>query len=82
VIIYELVFFTAIVFHHSNIRISSHADRIYRILFASPIMHRIHHSKRQDETHSNYGAVFSFWDKLFKSWRSESKGEIIFGVEE
>ncbi|HZI00760.1 MAG TPA: sterol desaturase family protein [Flavisolibacter sp.] len=82
VIIYEIGFFSSIVFHHSNIRIAHRTDRIYSILFASPIMHRIHHSKRREETHSNYGAVFSVWDRLFRSWKAEPNGTIVFGVDE
>jgi sterol desaturase/sphingolipid hydroxylase (fatty acid hydroxylase superfamily) len=82
VVIYEFLFFTAVVFHHSNIRISKEADARYSLLFASPHMHRIHHSKRVEETHSNYGALFSFWDKLWKSWKPTPEGDIIFGTEE
>jgi len=33
-------------------------------------MHRIHHSADHRETDSNYGTVFSFWDRLFGTWRS------------
>lgn len=82
VIIYEMLFFTAVVFHHSNIRITHSADRIYRTVFASPMMHRIHHSRRREETHSNYGAVLSIWDRLFRSWKPKPTGNIVFGVEE
>ncbi|HVK97180.1 MAG TPA: sterol desaturase family protein [Flavisolibacter sp.] len=82
IIIYEIFFFTSVVVHHSNIYISEQADRVYRILFASPRVHRIHHSIRREETHSNYGAIFSFWDRIFKSWKPEPNGNIIFGTKE
>ncbi len=82
VIIYETLFFTAIVIHHSNIKISVGFDAGYRKLFSSPLMHRIHHSNRMAETNSNYGSVFSFWDRLFGSYTKVAKEEIIFGVDE
>lgn len=82
VIIYETLFFTAIVIHHSNIKISAGFDARYRRLFSSPLMHRIHHSNRMAETNSNYGSVFSFWDRLFGSYTKVAKEEIIFGVDE
>ena len=81
-LIYEILFFTSIVIHHSNIYITQKADERYRLLFASPLMHRIHHSNNWDETNSNYGALFSFWDRIFRSWRNEANGEVVFGLPE
>ena len=31
-------------------------------------MHRTHHSQCQTETNSNYGGLFSFWDRLFGNY--------------
>lgn len=82
ILIYELLFFIAVVVHHSNIRISVNFDMSYRKLFSSPLMHRIHHSNIQEETDTNYGSVFSFWDRIFGTYKKEAKGEIVFGVKE
>lgn len=82
VLIYEIFFFVSIVVHHSNIYISEKVDGVYRALFASPLMHRIHHSKRKEERNTNYGALFSFWDKLFRTWKIKTKEPVVFGVEE
>ena len=35
----------------------------------TPDMHRVHHSTRSPETDSNYGAVVSWWDRLFGTYR-------------
>ena len=32
-------------------------------------MHWVHHSDYQPETDSNYSSVFSFWDRVFGSFR-------------
>lgn len=82
VLIYEAVFFIAVVIHHSNIRITERVDMLYRKLFSSPLMHRIHHSNKQKETDTNYGSVFSFWDRIFKTYLKEPAEPIVFGVEE
>jgi sterol desaturase/sphingolipid hydroxylase (fatty acid hydroxylase superfamily) len=82
VLIYETLFFIIVVFHHSNINISVNFDLIYRKIFSSPLMHRIHHSNKQEETNTNYGSVFSFWDRLFGTYKKEASGNIIFGVDE
>jgi sterol desaturase/sphingolipid hydroxylase (fatty acid hydroxylase superfamily) len=82
VLIYEAIFFLAIVIHHSNINISEPIDMLYRKLFSSPLMHRIHHSNKQKETDSNYGSVFSFWDRIFNTYIKKPEAPIIFGVDE
>jgi len=46
-------------------------------------MHRVHHSDEQPETDSNYSSVFSFWDRLFGSFKHRSDPtSIVFGIKE
>jgi sterol desaturase/sphingolipid hydroxylase (fatty acid hydroxylase superfamily) len=56
---------------HGNIRMPAIIDRVIRRVFVTPDMHRIHHSADQPETDSNYTILFSFWDRLFGTYRSE-----------
>lgn len=44
-------------------------DRGFRVVFVSPFLHKVHHSRWQPETDSNYSALFSFWDRLFRTFR-------------
>lgn len=81
-LIYELLFFTSVVIHHSNIYITEEADGIYSTLFASPRMHRIHHSRKWKETNSNFGALLSIWDKLFRTRIKKPDGDVEFGISE
>jgi sterol desaturase/sphingolipid hydroxylase (fatty acid hydroxylase superfamily) len=69
VILYEILLNAAALFTHSNILINTKIDRVLRILFVTPDMHRVHHSVLRKETDSNYGNIFSFWDKVFKTYR-------------
>lgn len=62
-------------FHHSNVRVPEGLDRIMRAVFVSPAMHRVHHSPDMPETNSNYGVVFSFWDRLFGTYHAPRAGE-------
>ena len=55
-------------FTHGNIRLPPALDTALRWLLVTPNMHRIHHSKIQSETDSNYGSLFSFWDRWFGSY--------------
>lgn len=80
VVLHAIVLFPVIVFHHSNVSISKSADDAVKLIFVSPLMHRIHHSKDVSETNSNYGSVFPYWDRLFGSYIRSPKKEIEFGV--
>lgn len=68
-LIYELILFPIVLFHHSNLNISNWLDAKLNILIPTPHFHRVHHSKEEAETNSNYGSIFSFWDRLGKSFR-------------
>jgi len=80
VFLHGLIVFPIIVFHHSNVRISEKWDQVLRFLFVTPRMHRIHHSKIRNETDSNYGSIFPYWDSLFGSYKHKPIKEIEFGV--
>lgn len=58
--IFELFF---ILFHHANIRVPN--EDLISNVFITPSLHRTHHSKKRSEHDSNYGIVFSIWDRLF-----------------
>ena len=58
------------IFSHANIRIHPSLDRSIRLVLITPEMHRVHHSDWQPQTDSNYGSLFSFWDRLFGSYRN------------
>ena len=67
-LIYELIAILVILFHHSNIKLNENLDRLLRVVIVTPHMHRLHHSDIKSETNSNYASIFSFWDRLFKSY--------------
>lgn len=58
-------------FEHANIRMNGKLDRLLRLLVVTPHMHKVHHSRNQRQTDSNYSNIFSFWDKFFGTYTSE-----------
>jgi sterol desaturase/sphingolipid hydroxylase (fatty acid hydroxylase superfamily) len=70
IILYEIILNAAALFGHSNILLNTKFDSVLRTLFVTPDMHRIHHSVLRKETDSNYGNIFSIWDKVFKTYRA------------
>ncbi len=81
-VLYEIVMFPVILFHHSNLRISDRPDRLLRWLIVTPAVHRVHHSRVQVETDSNYGSVLSLWDRLAGTLRLRTNGlPVSFGLD-
>ena len=56
-------------FHHANIALPEKTDRWLRAWIVTPAMHKVHHSRIQAETDSNYTSLLSIWDRLFGSFR-------------
>lgn len=80
-LIYELCLQPVIIFHHSNVALPEKIDRILRAVVVTPNMHRVHHSQIQNETDSNYSSIFSFWDRLIRSFRKrEDTLTIVYGL--
>ena len=61
-------------FNHGNIYIPPRIDRILRRILVTPDMHRLHHSVIAEETNSNFGFNFPWWDRLFGSYRDQPAG--------
>ena len=66
-LLYSLLMTPVIEFQHSNISIPPLMDRLARLIIPSPMMHRLHHSRLRSEHDTNYGSMFSVWDRLFGS---------------
>jgi|CXWL01.1.fsa_nt_gi sterol desaturase/sphingolipid hydroxylase (fatty acid hydroxylase superfamily) len=61
-----MIFFTQLA--HANYRIPKSLDGILRTVFITSNLHQVHHSNLSKETNSNYGTIFSFWDRLFQTY--------------
>jgi sterol desaturase/sphingolipid hydroxylase (fatty acid hydroxylase superfamily) len=70
--VYETVEVFSNMLTHANLRIPDVIERRVRPLLITPGLHRLHHSVAQAETDSNYGNVFSFWDRLFGTYCGEA----------
>jgi sterol desaturase/sphingolipid hydroxylase (fatty acid hydroxylase superfamily) len=68
-------------FNHANIRFPEALDRALSWVLVTPGMHRIHHHYQLPYTDSNYGNIFSIWDRLFGTYRWMPQDEIVFGVD-
>ena len=67
---------------HANVRIPNLIDRPLSYIFVTPNMHKVHHHYQQPYTDSNYGNIFGFWDRIFKTFKEiEKTNAIVYGID-
>jgi sterol desaturase/sphingolipid hydroxylase (fatty acid hydroxylase superfamily) len=73
VLIFEITLNGTSIFNHGNVRLPNWIEGVLRCLIVTPDMHRVHHSIRPDETHSNFGFNLPWWDRLFGTYRAQPR---------
>ncbi len=64
ILIFESALVLCAQFSHSSLKVPEWFEAIFWILFVPPSMHRIHHSVVIRERDTNYGTIFSLWDRI------------------
>ncbi|MEJ8841823.1 sterol desaturase family protein [Lacibacter sp. H375] len=81
VMIYQTLVVLATAFTHANIRLPVKLDKALSYILISPNMHKVHHHWKQPYTDSNYGAVFSIWDRLLGTFTSLDIKDVRYGLD-
>ncbi len=84
VLVFEILLNGISLFNHSNLDLSVKLDRFIRFFVVTPDMHRVHHSVRREETNSNYGFNFPWWDRFFGTYcaqPTDGHDEMTIGLE-
>ena len=81
VFLYQLlsIFFTQLT--HANIRSFRRADRYLSWIFVTPNMHKVHHHQEKPLTDTNYGNVFSIWDRLLGTFAQVDPEQLVYGID-
>ncbi len=80
-----MYFFVQILFNilqHANILFPVWTDSFFGKVFATPNLHKIHHSNQQEFTDSNFSDIFILWDKLFGTYKYLPVKKIEYGLHE
>ena len=72
VIVFEVIFAFANFYEHGNIDLPLKFERTIGRVFITPALHRRHHSRESRLLDTNYGAIFSLWDRSFQSYGENS----------
>src|SRR6266850_6994774 len=79
--VYQLAFQSEVLFHHSNLRLPIRLERLLNKVVVTPRMHGIHHSQVHRENNSNFGTVFTWWDRLHRTLGLNiAQSEIVVGI--
>lgn len=81
VFLYQTLSVVATQFNHANIALPKKLDVFLSYFIVSPDMHKIHHHYKLPYTDSNYGNIFSVWDRLFGTFKTMPREEIIYGID-
>ena len=70
---------------HANVRLPPSLESLLNLVIVGPSLHRAHHSSDPMFHNNNFGIVFTFWDRLFGTYRRPGTMEqdrLAFGVRE
>lgn len=68
-------------FNHANIVVPKWLNRLLDPIFVTPDMHRVHHHYRMPYTDTNFGNIFSFWDRVFGTYVAVDNRKLVYGVD-
>lgn len=68
-------------FNHANIPLPKKLDKMLSYFIISPDMHKVHHHYKLPYTDSNYGNIFSVWDRIFGTYSYLERDKIVYGVD-
>lgn len=67
---------------HANINMPRALDRALSWVFITPLMHKVHHHYTQPLTDTNFGNIFSFWDRIFGTFAQvDDTKELKYGID-
>jgi sterol desaturase/sphingolipid hydroxylase (fatty acid hydroxylase superfamily) len=81
VFMYQTMSVVATQFNHANICLPKKLDKLISYILVSPDMHKIHHHYKLPYTDSNYGNIFSVWDRIFGTFSYMERETIVYGID-
>ncbi len=65
---------------HVNVALPPALERVLATVIVTPGVHRIHHSDDPANFGSNFGGMFTIWDRVLKTWRPPTQAQLRFGL--
>jgi sterol desaturase/sphingolipid hydroxylase (fatty acid hydroxylase superfamily) len=81
VFMYQAISVALSQFNHANIVLPKSVDRLLSWLIVTPNMHHVHHHYVQPYTDTNYGNIFSIWDRMFGTFAVVENHKLRYGID-
>ncbi|MDQ6814592.1 MAG: sterol desaturase family protein [Bacteroidota bacterium] len=81
VMIFQTLLVVFVQFTHANISLPAWFDECLSWILVSPNMHKVHHHYQLPYTDSNYGAIFSIWDRALGTFKTLNPKDIRYGID-
>ncbi len=81
IMLYQSLSVVSSQFNHANISLPKRIDKLISYVLVSPDMHKVHHHYVLPYTDSNYGNIFSVWDRIFGTYMELEREKIVYGVD-
>ena len=66
---------------HANFSFPKKIDQILSYVFITPDMHKFHHHYQLPWTDTNFGNIFSFWDRIFGTITYDDPKKVQYGLD-
>ena len=80
-LIYRILTVLFTYFSHADIQLPLWLDKTISYVFISPNTHKFHHHHVMPWTDTNFGNIFSFWDRIFGTFIYKDSNDIVYGVD-
>jgi sterol desaturase/sphingolipid hydroxylase (fatty acid hydroxylase superfamily) len=71
------------ILEHANIRLWAPLDRLLSLVWVTPNVHKIHHSRRVSETNSNYANLLTIYDRILGTYTpAERAASVRYGLDD
>ena len=68
-------------FNHANIVLPRRLDNILSWVLVTPNMHHVHHHYVLPYTDTNFGNIFSIWDRIFGTFSQLDPEKVVYGID-
>ena len=68
-------------FSHADIQLPLWLDKSISYVFISPNTHKFHHHHKMPWTDTNFGNIFSIWDRIFGTFMYQDTKDIVYGID-